>query len=255
MPSITYEQLLGMLRRDLDDPDEHNPGSDVILARSREVVQHLSNLQAQAGLGHQGSSWDLQVVPGQTRYILEANQRIGRIVSPVWTIDPANPGHVSRPVEVLDQRDRALALYGQMHGYGNHSARAFFLTRGEDGRNLYLEVEPVPQVAVRYRVYYEQGQIADNGFAEIVPVSDVWHEHARNLIALALLPHCRWVECAHEDKLMQMKLTQMKRDNLRSHMEPRAVKGQMDFERWVAGNKIRGPVRSIGYAEDYARAE
>ena len=189
---INFDRLIGEVRTDLLNPDDYGPSDDFILQKAGDVIQNRHMEQQNTGVGWSMGSYDIRTQAGLPSYTVGLDAQFGKPVR-IHTIDPSDPYHVTRKVDIVDRQ--------QVDNYYQGSDRAFV---GAEHHTAVLAVVewqagqpritfiPTPNGAASYRVWYDVGEVADPTLGAILPVSPPLHRYIRISTSSACVPAASW---------------------------------------------------------------
>lgn len=227
---LNFDRLVAEVRTDLAEPDINSPTDDRILQAAGDVVQLRHNEASNSGVGWSVRSRDITTQPGQPSYLMAENEVFGK-PQRIHTIDPQDPFHCTRKIDIIERQDIEERYQGPIQsrlGSSFHTAAAA-VVYWEFGVP-YIEFVPTPNGQATYRVWFETGEITEPNLGDNLPIAAPFHRYIRVSTALACLRYARWSRLLGDkpdkiDPISAMKIMQMQR----AEIEPGLLRQELEY--------------------------
>jgi hypothetical protein len=249
---VNYDRLIADIKLDLDHPDDNQPSDDAIMLAIADIAQLLDVKAQNTGEGWSVTYQDLTVGPNVNPAVYALQwANFGKPVR-IHTIDPSNPLHWSRKIQIIDRQDIENAYDGPVAPPGGekHNASAVVIY-WENGAPM-AEFIPVPNQNAQYRFWFETGEIAEPAIGGGIPVQGPFHRYVRIRAALQLLGKCYWSRllgpmAAAMDPERIMKVMSAHAERLRGDLMPTEAEFRRAYEDYIATAHQSGS----GYGNPY----
>jgi len=250
---LDYDRLIAEVRLDLDQPDAHAPGMDLILQKAGDVAQLRHSEQQNTGAGWSLRSYDITTQPGQPSYSL-GGPEYGKPVR-VHTIDPNNSFHATRKLDMTNRQDVDQLWRGETRARAGGAAHtAVAAIPYWEYNQPKLELVPIPNGNARYRIWFETGEIPEPRLGDTLPVNSPFHRYLRISAAIACLRYCWWsrllgTEAAGVNPLDAMKAMQAYQAQIEDGLLKQEAEFRRAFEDYITTAFQAGTGEPNGYGD------